>query len=233
MVRELTDQETDDQATAFVEDAEVDDRLNEWLRLLYNLLIEVRGQEYYHTATSFTSQSGVSSYPLPASFMQLLGVRAYDGNTEVPVAPWSYQELFALRNSASSGGATLHSFRYRLQGSSISIQPAPPSTSFTFYIDYVPAMAELLNDNDTFDGVNGWEKWAVYGAAIDIANKDESMELAQSIAAQRNVLEAQIRKMAPERDAGLPHGTQDTRRDWGGSRGRSFWVDPGGFTWRR
>jgi hypothetical protein len=71
-----------------------------------------------------------------------------------------------------------------------------------------------VNAGDTFDGVNGWEDWACYGAAVDMLNKEESLEQAQALQAQRAVLDSQIDALAGNRDAGMPEVVGDVMRDW-------------------
>lgn len=237
MVRELSEQDSSSSgADQFATDDEVNRRINEEAHRLYGILVEVRAQEYYHAAAEFTSLAGQERYELPVRLMQLLGARVSDGNTERQMRVWSYQQLAELRNmrNNTSGSGQFRYFHYRLQGRYLNIQPAPAtSDAFTFYLDYIPQFDELVNDDSTFAGINGWEKWIALGAGVEILNKEESYEQAQILQGRQDKLETQIRNLAAERDAGLPHGTQDTRRDWPGRRRGRRWTDEDGFTWRR
>lgn len=216
MVRELADQETSAASTAFVDNTELDARINEALKQLYNLLIAARGQEYYVASVNWTAVAGQESYTLPADFMRLLTVYARDGGSRYEAVPtWEMAERPDLLWRGSVGTTNIGEYRYRLQGGNISFLPTPSSTSHTFYALYVPAMTELVADTDVFDGVAGWEKWAALTAAIDIASKEEAVEHVQMLMAQRALIQSQIDQLGGERDAARPPRIQDTRRDNG------------------
>ncbi len=230
MVREHADQETTAPTTAFVDDTELDARINEALKQLYNLFIQTRGQEYFHEDYTFTSEAGVNHYQLPCRFFRLMGVTVSDGTRHFQVPTWEYQELSELRSRESYGGSTsIYEYRYRLQHDKLVIYPKPTGTEHTFTLDYVPEFDELVADGDTFDGVNGWERWATLTAAIDIATKEENFELAQALMAIRAVIDAQIKDLAGERDQARAPRIQDTRKD-GGGHGWDAWFYEGGYT---
>ncbi len=217
MVRELADQETSAASTAFVDTTELDARINEALKQLYNLLIAARGQEYYVTSTTWAAVADQEDYALPADFMRLLTVYVKDGGSRYETIPtWEMTERPDLLWRGAVGTTNIGEYRYRLQGANISFLPAPSTTSHTFYALYVPAMTELALDTDTFDGVAGWEKWAALTAAIDLASKEEAVEHVQMLMAQRALIQSQIEQLGGERDAGRAPRIQDTRRDNGG-----------------
>ena len=106
--------------------------------------------------------------------------------------------------------------------------PAPDTASHTIHVHYLKTFVDLEKAEEEFDGVNGWEDWALYGVAIDLLTKEESLEQAAALASQRAVLEAEITALAGNRDAGEPATVQDTRRDARGSYGelddRGIWY---------
>jgi hypothetical protein len=223
MVRELADAETATPATHFVDDTELTARINEALRQLYDRLVAARGQEYYATAAVATSfVAGTAAYNLPADFYQLLGARVTDGTYWAQCEPWGYQDLAALLNESAVTSPTIHRYRYRLQGGTIVFRPTPRLTSHSYVIDYVPAMTALVLGTDTFDGINGWERWAALTAAIDIANKEESDP--SGLIAQRAVIDDAITRLGGQRDAGRPVAIQDTRGDRYGQRRAYEWA---------
>ena len=70
-------------------------------------------------------------------------------------------------------------------------------------------------DGDEIDGVNGWEKYVDWHAAIPILMKAET----DTTDARRQLamIEAEIRAHAPKRDRGRPEVIQDTAQDdWAG-----------------
>lgn len=215
MARELADQETSAQATAFVDDAELNSRINEGCKRLYNLLIRTRGQPYYSKTTTVSTVDGTATYALPADFYLLTNVVADDGSTFHQLPVWSPADRASLRRWEQSGGGTsVYHLRYRLMAGNLELRPAPKRV-YTVELTYVPTFTELTLDGDTFDGINGWEKLAALYAAIDLANKEEADPAPLELERQR--LELEVLQLAGSRDAGLPEEVQDVRRDWAGT----------------
>lgn len=213
--RELADMQTSNQAAAFVTDAELTNGVNRHLKQLYNLLIIARGDEYYAATTTFAIGGSNANLPLLVpSFMALLALSATDGRRVVWVPKFNLKQWAALVYQQNTSKAELDDYRYRLMGSNLEIRPAVTNATHSFTLHYVPAFVPLALDGDVFDGVNGWEDWAIYGAAIDMLNKEESLEQANGLMAQRAQLEQQISKLAGARDAGMPEVVGDTMRDW-------------------
>ncbi len=212
--RELADMQTSNQAAAFVTDAELNRAINRHIKQLYNKLIIARGDDYYAQSTSVGLIGSSISLALIA-FMQLLSLSATDGTRVVWVPKFSLKQWAELKYLENIGVADLGMYRYRLMGNNLEIRPACNNASHSFIIHYLPAFAPLVNDADTFDGINGWEDWACYGAAIDMLNKEESLEQAQGLMAQRALLNDQIEKLSGNRDAGMPEVVGDTMHDFG------------------
>ena len=216
-VRELADMETSAASTAFVDDTELTARINDGLKQLYTKLAEANGQDYYVlTTTALAFTSGTSLYNLPNDaatgklFWRLLGVRITDGIRWAQAEPYGWQEEAGLLNRAVSGGVTIGEYRYRLVGTQISFLPTPKTTGHSFVLNYLPAF-QPVSGTATFDGIQGWERWAELTAAIDLMNKEEADP--SGLLAQRAIIDEQITRMAGQRDAGRPERIQDVRRD--------------------
>lgn len=218
-VRELANMETQ-AASGFVTDAELGRRLNEALKGLYDMLVEARGQEYYVKDTTFNLSPGINDYDLPADFYEGASVVASNGSWSYQLRTWEMQELAAMKSLSAQTSGAIYSLRYRYKGpdipagindNRITFYPTP-STAFTITVWYIPAMTELVLGTDTFNGVNGWEQWAVLTAAIDILNKEESDTAA--LMTERAMVEARIRKLAGNQDAGRASRITDVRGDW-------------------
>jgi len=215
MVRELADMETATPTSHFVDDTELTSRINEALKQLYDKLILANGQEYYAVTTAsaaFTPGTGTYALPTAAAtpFYRLLGVRTTDGSRWADVPPYGMRDVAMLLNRGSTGGITIYEYRYRLKATTISFLPIP-QTAHSYVLDYVPAFVALAAVGDSFDGVNGWERWAALTAAIDLANKEEADP--SGLLAQRSIIDEQIQRLAGSRDAGRPERIQDVRRD--------------------
>ena len=194
----------------FISESEWNANINDSCQQLYNILCEVRGQEYYATTdTSSATVSGTTLYSLPADFFFLLDLTLDDGVRYVNPHTFELKE----RASLLSGTGTIDEIRYRLQPSQIEMLPAP-SGAFNITLIYVPTFTELASDGATFDGINGFERWVEFSAAI-VALMKEELDPAQLVA-ERAKIEAQIDRLKGRRDAGNPPRIQDTYRDWAG-----------------
>ena len=209
-VRELANMETQ-AASGFVTDDELRRRLNEALKGLYDMLIDAWGQEYYVRDTTITLVSGQNDYNLPADFYKGASVTASNNGYHYQLRTWEMQELASMQTLSAHTSGAIYQLRYRFKGRDISIYPTP-TQAFSVKVWYIPAMTELVLGTDTFDGVNGWEQWAVLTAAIDVLNKEESDTSALMV--ERSMVEARIRKLAGSQDAGRAARITDVRGDW-------------------
>ena len=217
LCRELADMEAATASNHFVDDAELNRRINEACAELRDLLIELRAQQWFiaeHTIDLVVDQV---TYTLPSDFYLLELVLASDGalataDEIVTVDPYEMTEEAGLRMwSVSSGASTVSHYRYRLIGDHIHILPVPQDATHDITLRYVPAYQEMASDLDTFTCPQGWWKWAALKVAIDLLNKEESDT--SGLAAQLGSLTQKIRALAPSRDHGRPPRIQDTRRD--------------------
>ena len=106
---------------------------------------------------------------------------------------------------------------YKLRASQLEFLPVP-SGSVTCRIQYVPAFAGLVNDANTFDGINGWEKMVAIGIAIELREieKRPSPTLAEMYGEQLQRIET----LKSERDAEAPLEIVDEQR----LRERQGWL---------
>lgn len=210
--REYADQETSSPTTAFVDNTELDARINEAARRLYNKLILARGHEHYIQPHSWPTEVDEEYYALPVDFMKAQAVYVDDGSRYTQVKSWEMTERPDLLWRGSVGSTNLHEYCYRIQGQNLSLLPKPSTTGHTLRMLYVPTMPELEADTDEFDDVNGWGRWIALTVAVDMARKEESFELVQALKADIALIEDEIETLAGERAADPPR-IQDTRRD--------------------
>jgi hypothetical protein len=212
IARQFACQETLTPTTAFVErDPELDDRINEWLCDLRNLLIEVQGQGWAaltHEITLVVNQEG---YNLPTKFDELIGVRLKRGGEQVQLDPWTYADLASLETQTAY--VLPYGYRYRIKNNKIVIKPTPVVAD-TVFLDYIPAYMPLDSDPNatSFEmPYNAW-KWAALGVAIDMLNKEENQAAAGALAQSMAREEQRIRSKGARRDRRAPR-INDTRKD--------------------
>ncbi len=213
----LTDMRTrarryaDMEQSQFVTDAEVDAYLNDSLADLYDQLVAAYGEDYYMTSQVVTTIAGVASYTLPTAFYKLAGVVRVDQNVSPErnlgtLNRWERQELFATDNSLDFNYP-----RYRIVANTIQFSP-PPAGGLTIRVFYIPVSPLLVNGTDTFDGINGFEDWAVLDTAIKMGDKEEMDTSA--LRARKERIERRIMDMGANRDANEPARVADVS-GWG------------------
>lgn len=190
-------------------DAEITTNLNESIAELYDIILSAYGQDYFRSTYAITLVAGQSVYSLPVSFLSLISVDIFFGTTTnwvQTVAPYMENERNWYKFAA---GLTMASpSYYRLQGANIAFIPVPNGT-YTASINYIPTSPLLVVGSDTFDGINGWEEFAVLDAAIKCLLKDEEFATITVLEQRKSAIAQRIRDRATERDAGQPDRVHD------------------------
>lgn len=154
---------------------------------------------------------------VPANFFKLLGIDATIGGLPVSLdrLDWSRRAYYSPTSVAWSLGQPLaYDFEARGDGGWLTFYPAP-TTSNAITVWYVPHATVLVSDTDTFDGINGWEHYAVLDACIAMLDKEESSSVA--LREERKHVEELIDELAGTRDEGMAWRVE---RRWS-SRGQS------------
>lgn len=154
-------------ASAFISDTELTRLVNQEIRQLYDRLVHARGQDHYLDEATITTVAGTATYALDADLMQMvwMGINWGAGNVE-EISTWQHGEYADYQNyqywtQGSPKG-------YRMRGTStVEFVPTPTSV-VTIDYRFVPAFTDLVNDSDTFDGINGWEKAVTLPVAMEM-----------------------------------------------------------------
>ncbi len=210
-------------ADAFVKDSDptpdavsFDTVVNGAIAELYDLLVSMRGHEYYAADVELAIVSGTSQYVLPVDFYQLLSLRLEWGATQFEeLKPMGVRERTRYENLTGWGIGSPKAYRLRgTQSASariVELLPVP-GAAVTARARYIPICALLTDDTTTFDDVNNWGKLVALKAAIEyrtIAEKpighlqqlyDECSLRIHALADQRNANYAeQVQQVFPER----------------------------------
>lgn len=197
--------------TTFIPTATWTKYINASIQALYDKLIEAYGEDYFLSESSDITTDGTNTqYTLSSyasTFYKLLGVDM-QVNAGAGEAGWATLQRFNMsdRNKWGEMRWGLQLPRYRLAGSKIWFAPLPPANQ-VFRIWYAPTFTALVNDGDTFDGINGWEEWVVNDVAMKALAKEES-DLSGVMALQQQV-EARLATIINNRDAASPQTTAD------------------------
>lgn len=155
-------QRTDTENSEFVTDAELTQLINTSYKELYGLLARKSLQRA--ESVEVIAADGSSSYDLPSGFLSLIGVFRDYGEYKTPLE--RFPEKF--RPGSRTGDAKF----YRIVGSTVVLYPKP--SSGTYDVVYIPIPADLVDDDDTVDGVLGWEEYVVIDVSINVLAKEES-----------------------------------------------------------
>lgn len=221
MARERANQETLDPSQALATDDELVRIGNSHLEHIWRALVRARGANYYETSTTFSTVPGTDTYTLPVDLVELVALDwVRSANDTVRLLPYGIDERNRYKNSIgwvrNVRNARIY---YRLSASSLTFIPTP-STAETIRITYAPAFVGLTL-GQSFDGVAGFEDYAVWRMAAYLAMKDENGALVAMCNAEADRVYADIVALGDRRDLGGPPRVQRTRAL---RRGRS-WDD--------
>lgn len=212
-------QQADMVGSEFVSDTEIDTYLNQGWRELYGILV-TRSEDYFMAdPVEFTlTSSDAGKKAVAADFFKLSGADKQIGSRWIALKPFMFSER--NREGGLERGYSTN-LRYRLLGSKLHFSPADLAIG-TFRYWYIPSPATMDSDDDTIDGVNGWEEYAVLHATIKCLQKEESD--ASLFLAQKQQLRMEIEAQAVNRDEGSPERIQDVRR-------HEYWDDDDEWGW--
>lgn len=171
--------------STFVSDSELMAFLNSAMTEVYDLLVQAGPPDYYASTQSYTLTTGIIPYSLPSDFRSATCVYA--------VEPQDRRRPIRAINDYE---------RSKFYA---------PQASYTMELQYVPIPPVFTSDNDTFDGVSGWEELCVAIAARDMLLKEES-DISGMEAKIAN-LKTRIRTASSQRDAGPRYITDVTQSD--------------------
>lgn len=219
-VRFAAQQRADMVNSDFVSKQEWNDNINHSYAELYDILVQVYGDDYYVAAPYSFSTDGRTPalYPLPSDFYKLMGVDAALGGAN----GWFTLKKFTFpeRNryffsSPQPSFLGLNGLQYRVEGTNVEF--IPPPNNQTIRLRYIPRPTTLLADSDILDGISGWDEYVIVDAAIKAMQKEESD--VSVLITQKAQLLSRITAAASNRDAGEPECVSDVRGlngGWGG-----------------
>jgi hypothetical protein len=198
----------------FVEDSELTSYINASLAELHDLLIAAYNEEYFMEEVSFAATTSLvydlpngTNYSGAPAIYKLRGVDVRKGNGDwATVKRFNFNKRNEQQNSVAWGMLGIPYLEYRLVGNKIRFNRTPDS-GLMFRIFYYPQVTKLVDDNDSYDDVNGFSEYVVVDVAIKMLNKEESD--VSPLMAQKMALKARIEAMAQNRDANEPESITD------------------------
>lgn len=151
----------------FVTNTELDAWLNEGIATVHDKLAAALGGDYLETLYDFTSD-GSEYLDLPDCIYKLIGVDLYDGNKYVTLSMFDNLE----RNADTPTSRLLP--RYKFSGADRIRFSHAPASGTVGRLWYIPPAPLLVDAADIVAFPNGWERYAITYAAIQMLLKEES-----------------------------------------------------------
>ena len=192
--------------TNFITNAEIDVWINEGIQRIHDKLVEAYAGDYMESKSDFTTD-GTAGITLPADFYKLLGVDLQWHGQLRTLKPYQLNERNIVNRTDMQAAVP----RYKLSGGfRLYIYPTQPNnTSGTVW--YVPSAQRLTVDADYVLFPNGWEKYAIVYAAVQMLTKEES----ETSALRQLLLEwdTELSQAAENRNSGIQKTAVDTDLD--------------------
>lgn len=210
---------------------------DEWVRLvngsagaLYRLLVSTY-DDYNLSTYAFTLAGGVGGNILQVGAGS--GVPSFDklrhisrvvspvgGGSSASYAPVLRADSLMEFDQLSVAGLVPYfgnltqRVKYFLYGATIEIRPAA-SAAGSYLLYFVPAFQQLVADTDTIDGTwmatSGIDEYIVLDAAAKAMVKEESLDTAQMLMADRERVKVEILQQFAQRDDNQPGRIQDVK----------------------
>jgi hypothetical protein len=181
--------------------------INEGVQKLQELLVKAYGGEFLETSTTFSTVAGTTDYNLPTDMLAFYGIDMAMGGAEFALLPYSRGERNLFKNQSVIGSWRSRP-RYKLSGKAtgvVRLLPAPDGV-YTCRIWYAPSATLLTAGTDTVNFPNGWERYVVVYAAIQMLMKEESDT--RELRIELDKMEDELREIAERRNADQPaHAT--------------------------
>jgi hypothetical protein len=138
--------------------------------------VSADGMTHFLVSTSGTLSGPTAPYAFEVldlssvtpSIVRTFGV---DVTVQGVIRTLSYRP-FQERNEYSDVGPGVPIAWSQYQTRTIAILPGA-NGQYPYTVWYLPVLADLVNDSDTFDGVSGWENWVVWDVVAQLAARDQ------------------------------------------------------------
>ncbi len=144
-------------ANTFITNDEATQLWNLAVREFYDLLVAVRGPEPFEQPATLATSAGSAIVALPQNFYQLLSLHVVWSATELE----PLEQLESIDDRAQFVRTATWTRdspkRFRQRGQLLEFFPTPTAVT-TLDLRYIPMFQDMVDDSETRDFYNGWEK---------------------------------------------------------------------------
>lgn len=212
--------------------------INQSANMLYDLLVDKYGEDYFFAPPLLIPLVGAQSYPIPDGSLYsaapaLYKLNGIDANVSgaalgpnagwIPLARsnWSDRDRYTTWPGQAGVLNNIYQMFYRQMGNQLFLFPM--NTNMLIQVWYVPILTQMLQDTDMLPfSISGWSELVIVDAAMKAMRKEESLEKWNALQADRSMLIERIEVTASNRDVGQPNTISNVRATMG---------DPGFSSW--
>lgn len=164
--------------SAFVTDAELTGYLNQSICDLETQLEVAGAFERRPDSEAFTCTAGTETVNAPTDVLTVYGVDLRIDGTTRTLERIEFADRNVFRDWAiPANGTPTH---FRVDATAIHFYPTPRA-AFTGTVHYFASRTDLSSDSDTYDGVNGWDNFAVWSSvAVALAKQEQDPSFAMA-----------------------------------------------------
>lgn len=201
-----------------VDDAELNEYVNEAYHELYDLITSVDDARQFAVNATKPPSVGDYSFRLPYDFYRLVSLHVRRGAVYIPGLPADPAQYAELADNRSAQTPPRYFVRWHINTGERFVFVFPAPTTDDLAITYFPQPKELSLDSDSLDNPASWLEFVMIGAAIRMLNKVERDATALLLAKRQ--LETRIRKAVRASDFNSPRMIRDIDYRYGYNGGQ-------------
>lgn len=211
----------------------IDRRINQSIQRFRERLSGEGARHFLAYATGTLQPGATSGFPfreLDAHPVASGLVRVYGLDIKTQGGEWKRLEHTTFEDRANYGGPVSTgepSVWAEYQTTKLAILPCP-DRQFEYLLWYLPALADLVSNGDTFNGVAGWEDFVMWDVVTSLGVRDQSPAYQMFIAERQAAWTDILRNATRVTGAGGATIGRDSmgNKDLSGMRGRRYLPPP-------
>lgn len=168
----------------------IDRRINQSIQRFRERLSGEGARHFLNYATGTLTSGATSGFPFKELHAHPVAsglVRVYGLDIKTQGGEWKRLEHTTFEDRANYGGPVSEgepAVWAEYQTTRLAVLPCP-DRSYDYLLWYLPALADLVNNGDTWDGVAGWEDYVMWDVSTSLVVRDQFPDTYQMFVAER------------------------------------------------